>query len=239
VATTEERARLSRETVVDGALALIDAEGLEGLTIRRLAQRLGVTPMAPYWHFKNKDQLLDAVADRLWSLVDDELDPAEPWPARLRTIMERLVGVLRDHPSAASLVMTAQPDNVEACFGTMEAALGVLADAGFTPAQGAALCRHGLRTATMLAMGDPGLKPSQTPEEVEEFIRHKRIAIETLPEDRYPHVVEAARPLTTVEDSDSYFDFGIDLFVSGVEALAARRQGVGLALKNGTRVSRQ
>lgn len=223
MATTEERTRLSRETVVDGALALIDAEGLEGLTIRRLAARLGVTPMALYWHFKNKEQLLDGVADRLWSLVDTEVDTSLPWPERVRALMNSMVEVLRAHPQAASLLVTTQPEAAEHCFATMEAALAIFADAGFSPAEGAALCKHGLRTILMLTIADPGLKPKLSEEETAEFIRQKRIHLETLPRARYPHIVEAAGSLTTVEHSPTSFRFGIDLFVAGVEALAARR----------------
>jgi AcrR family transcriptional regulator len=53
-----ERTKLSRAAVVDRALWLADAEGVEALTIRRLAQELGVTPMALYWHFRNKEELI-------------------------------------------------------------------------------------------------------------------------------------------------------------------------------------
>ena len=224
MATTEERTRLSRETVVDGALALTDAEGLEGLTIRRLATHLGVTPMALYWHFKNKDELLDAVADRLWSLIDTETDQAQPWPERLRALMTAMVDVLRAHPPAAALVITTQPDAAASCFDIMEVALGIFADAGFSPAEAAALCRHGLRTTTTLAIGDPGLTPRYTEDEAAEFIRRKRIAMESLPLNRYPRMVEAAGPLTETEHPDASFAFGIDLFVAGVEALAARHR---------------
>jgi TetR/AcrR family tetracycline transcriptional repressor len=223
MATTEERARLSRETVVDGALALTDAEGLEGLTIRRLATHLGVTPMALYWHFKNKDELLDGVADRLWSLVDTKVDPGRPWAVRLRTLMESMVDVLRAHPPAASLLMTTQPDAAKNCYEIMEVALRVLQDAGFSPGEGAAICRHGLRTVTTLAIGDPGLTPRLTEEEAAEFIRRKRVSLQTLPPKQYPCLVAAATPLTEIEDPDAYFAFGIDLFVAGVEALAARK----------------
>ena len=59
------RERLSREMIVRGALALADAEGLEAVTIRRLAQEHGVTPMALYRHFREKEDLIDAVVDRL------------------------------------------------------------------------------------------------------------------------------------------------------------------------------
>ena len=205
---------------MDGALALTDAEGLEGLTIRRLATHLGVTPMALYWHFKNKEQLLDGVADRLWSLIDTDIDADLPWPARLRTLMESTVDVLRAHPPAASLMVTTQPSHAEHCFDTMEVALGIFADAGFSPAEGAALTLHGLRTVTMLAVGDPGMTPKHSEDEAAEFLRHKRIHLETLSCARYPHVVEAAEPLTKMDDSAA---FGIELFVAGVEALAARR----------------
>jgi len=57
-----ERPRLSKAAVIDGALKLADADGLDTLTIRKLATHLGVTPMALYWHFRSKEELLDAVA---------------------------------------------------------------------------------------------------------------------------------------------------------------------------------
>jgi AcrR family transcriptional regulator len=222
VATSEERARLSRETVVDGALALTDAEGLEGLTIRRLATHLGVTPMALYWHFKNKDQLLDGLADRLWSLIDTDVDPALRWPERLRALMGSMAEVLRAHPPAASLMVTTQPGDAQHCFDIIEVALGIFADAGFSPAEGAALCKHGLRTILTLTVGDPGLTPKQSEDEAAEFIRRKRLHMETLPRTRYPHLVDAAGPFSETEDPMMSFGFGIDLFVAGVEALAAR-----------------
>ena len=53
-----ERGRLTKQAVVQRALALADADGLDALTIRRLATELGVTPMALYWHFRNKEELL-------------------------------------------------------------------------------------------------------------------------------------------------------------------------------------
>ena len=53
-----ERPRLTRAAVVDRALALVDKSGLDALTIRKLATELGVTPMALYWHFRGKDELL-------------------------------------------------------------------------------------------------------------------------------------------------------------------------------------
>ncbi len=74
-ASDGDRARLSKSAVVDRALALADAPGLEALTIRRLAQDLGVTPMALYWHFRSKEDLLMALGDRVWAEIDVEPGP--------------------------------------------------------------------------------------------------------------------------------------------------------------------
>ena len=64
-----DRERLSRDTIVAGAIELADAEGLDAVTIRRLAQDHDVTPMALYWHFKDKGELLDGIAERLFADV--------------------------------------------------------------------------------------------------------------------------------------------------------------------------
>src|SRR5882724_7082554 len=62
-----DRTRLTKQAVVQRALALADSDGLDALTIRRLATDLGVTPMALYWHFRNKEELLAGLADQVWS----------------------------------------------------------------------------------------------------------------------------------------------------------------------------
>ena len=64
------RAELSRELIVDRAVEMADAEGLEAVSIRRLGQEFGVTPMALYWHVQNKDELLAAMGDRIFAGLD-------------------------------------------------------------------------------------------------------------------------------------------------------------------------
>ena len=64
------RRPLSREAVIDHALAVADLDGLDAVSIRRIAQDFGVTPMALYWHVKNKDELLAAMGDRILSVID-------------------------------------------------------------------------------------------------------------------------------------------------------------------------
>ena len=90
--------------MVDRALQLADAVGLDALTIRKLATELGVTPMALYWHFRSKDELLTGLAERVWAEIDTNVDATAPWSAQLRGLLESLLRVLRAHPAAAPLL---------------------------------------------------------------------------------------------------------------------------------------
>ena len=118
--------------MVGRAIALADAEGLDALTIRRLAQELGVTPMALYWHFRNKEELLTGLADQFWSEIDTDVDEAAPWAAQLRALLESLVGVLRTHPSASQLLVAGEKQAPAALEAT-EVTLEVLRRGGFDP----------------------------------------------------------------------------------------------------------
>jgi len=219
VAKTESR--LSREMVADGALALADAEGFEALTIRRLAQELGVTPMALYWHFKNKDELLSGVVDQLWGKVDTTRDLSRPLLEQFRALVESLVAVLREHRSLVPLLQI--PRDHEPCAGFLEAtetALEILTEYGFEVAIASAICQNALRTATALVLGEPGVAdPRQTLDDAAESIRRKRLFLESLPRNRYPRVVQAAEFLTYCENPDDHYTFGLDFFIGGVTAL--------------------
>src|SRR5215510_4745280 len=96
--------RLSRATVAEYALKLADAEGLDSVTIRRLAQELGVTPMALYWHFKNKDELLLGITDHVLASVTRTRTGRESWQRQLRKMVEALVDVMRQHPCLPALL---------------------------------------------------------------------------------------------------------------------------------------
>ena len=141
----EGRARLSKATVTDRALKLADADGLEALTIRKLAQDLGVTPMALYWHFRSKEDLLEGVAEQIWSEIDVPVDPSVPWPVQLQRGLESLIGVLRAHPAAPQLLLEHEKRN-EAALRATEAALEILRSAGFDPQHASEIARSTLWT---------------------------------------------------------------------------------------------
>jgi TetR/AcrR family transcriptional regulator, tetracycline repressor protein len=221
-ATAEEagRTRLSKAAVVDRALALSDAEGLDALTIRRLATELGVTPMALYWHFRSKEELLGGLVERVWAEIDTDVDEAADWSQQLRGLLESLVRVLREHPSAPTLLLRVEKLNSEAALVATETTLAVLRRAGFDPDRAAAIARGGLWTALMLVMSEPGFEPGMTEADRAEMQRRNRVRLALLPPDRYPHVVEAAAPLTECADPDLHYQFGADMFIAGVQAAA-------------------
>ncbi|MFE5284922.1 TetR/AcrR family transcriptional regulator [Nocardia sp. NPDC056611] len=212
--------RLSRETVADGAIALADAEGLDALTIRRLAQELGVTPMALYWHFKNKDELLAGVVDRLWEQVDTTRDRSRPLLEQFRALAESLVTVLRRHRTLVPLFQVSRDNDPSPGFlDATEAALEILTEYGLDVDSAAAICGNTLRTAVMLVLGEPGAPaPQQSADDNAEMIRRKRLRLETLPRQRYPRIVQAADALTSCE-ADRHYGFGLDFFMTALAAL--------------------
>ena len=215
-----ERTRLSKEVVVERGLALADAEGLEALTIRRLATELGVTPMALYWHFRNKKELLAALSDQVWRELDTDIDPAAPWYAQMRSLLESLLHVLRSHPSGTQLILAGEKQS-DAALVANETALDVLRRGGFDPEQAAEIARSALWTGLMLVMSE-GFKPGFTDAERVEKQRLARVRLALLPPDRFPRLVEAAEPMSICEPNYHY-KLGVDLFIAGVRALAPER----------------
>jgi TetR/AcrR family transcriptional regulator, tetracycline repressor protein len=219
-AGTEDRARLSKTAVVDRALALADDLGLEALTMRRLAQELGVTTMALYWHFRSKEELLAGLGDRVWAEIDIDLDPAADWSVQLRGLLESLVQMLRNHPCASQLLLSGEKLHGEASLLVTETALAVLQRGGFDAAHASEIAPGALWTGLMLVMSEPGYHPGIAPEERTEHQRQTSIRLAMLPPNRFPCLVAAAGPITACDDPEFHYRFGIDLFIAGVVAMA-------------------
>jgi TetR/AcrR family transcriptional regulator, tetracycline repressor protein len=219
-AQAEERPRLSKAAVVERGLALADAEGLEAVTIRRLATELGVTPMALYWHFRSKDDLLTGLADTVWSEIDVNVDGRAEWPEQLRGVMTSLVKVLRAHPSASQLLLGGEKRGSDAALVATETTLEILKRGGFDSEHAAVIARSGLFTGIMMVLSEPGYEPGMNPEEKVEHMRQTRVRLALLPPERFPRVVEAAGPLTSCDNPDFHYQVGIDMFIAGVQALA-------------------
>jgi AcrR family transcriptional regulator len=216
-----DKPRLSKRTVTENALKLADADGLDALTIRKLAQHLGVTPMALYWHFRSKEDLLEGVAEQVWGEIDVNVDPDAPWWAQLQGLLESLVEVLRAHSAAAQLLLEHEKRN-EAALRATETVLEILRTAGFDATYASTIARSALWTGITLVMSEPGFKPELTAEERTEMQRRNQVQLAMLPTARYPRLVECAGPMTTCDDPEFHYQFGIGMFVDGVRAAAER-----------------
>src|SRR5262249_4174567 len=155
--------------IVERALTVMDVEGPDAVTIRRIAQDLGVTPMALYWHVANKDELLLAMGDALLDGIAVTVTTG-PWPTQLRGVIEALIGAMRRHPAAAELVLPrilVHPDGL----ALTEFTLALLKGAGFTVAQSADLARTGLQTAIMLVTQLPGAETQAAEEQRDRLLQ--------------------------------------------------------------------
>ncbi|WP_371403042.1 TetR/AcrR family transcriptional regulator C-terminal domain-containing protein [Kribbella sp. NBC_00662] len=118
---------LDRKKIVDEAVALLDAEGLDGVTLRKLAARLGVQAPTLYWHLPNKAALVTAIAE---AIVPDPTPPApdQPWQEWLTDFALQLRAALLAHPDGARIVSMAQLSRQTAAWS--ELAMSTLADRG-------------------------------------------------------------------------------------------------------------
>ncbi len=152
-ARAHQRVPLTREHIIEGALAIVDTDGAENLTMRRLGQRLGVDPMAVYHHLPNKAAVLDGIVQHLWDGV--RLAPAEPgerWQDVLAGVFTAFRTRLLQHPRAVSIIGT-RPSVSPAMLRLVEAILQRIETAGLDGRDAMQLidCLSGLTIGKVLA----------------------------------------------------------------------------------------
>ncbi len=207
------RPRLSRERVLEAAIALADEAGSEALSMRKLGERLGVEAMSLYKHVAGKDDLLDGMVDRVFGEI--ELAREEPdWRTAVRGRAVSVRAVLRRHPWAVPL-MQSRTNPGPNTLGHLDAVLGVLLRAGFP----VALTAHALSAVDAyvygFAMQEKAL-PFDTEQRSTEVVEH---ILGAVPADRWPHLVEFSRQhvLQPGYDYGLEFEWGLDLVLDGLE----------------------
>jgi AcrR family transcriptional regulator len=127
------RTQLTRQRVVAAAIELADIDGTESISMRRLAQELGVEAMSLYTHVRNKDDLLDGMADAVISQIPPSAGEAG-WKTSLRQMALAAREVMLRHPWAPRIIETRAAPG-PAALGYINAVLGTLREGGFTIAQ--------------------------------------------------------------------------------------------------------
>ncbi|MDQ3128223.1 MAG: TetR/AcrR family transcriptional regulator C-terminal domain-containing protein [Chloroflexota bacterium] len=208
---SSSRLSLTRDRVLRAAIALADQGGIDGLSMRRLGQELGVEAMSLYNHVANKDDILSGMVDLIVS--EFELpDPGADWQAAVRLTAISAHDVLVEHPWAAS-VMLSVTGSSPARWRYMDALLGTLRRAGFSAEQ----TDHAYHTLDSHITGytlwqvQIQADPTDLPDLAERFL-------EALPVDAYPdlvaHVHQHLRDRNP--DDEGAFAFGLDLILDGL-----------------------
>ena len=210
------RQPLTRERILQVGLRLIDQQGLEAFTMRKLAQELGVDPMSLYRHFENKDALLDGVADMLWGEV--ELPGSEiGWEALLRSFATSLRALAHAHPHAYRLLCNSQSLSL-AMLRLSDVILEQLQRVGFEPKRAQEIACTVSSYAIGYAMVELSVLSSEPPEggaSGQTDIGRLTKLMRRLPRETPTRLVEVACILTDC-DMDAQFTFGLDLMLTSL-----------------------
>ena len=209
---------LTRERVVAAAVALADERGVGSLSMRTLAQQLGIEAMSLYHYVTNKDDLLDSLVDAVFSeivLPTSDMDWADAMRARAISVRE----VLHRHPWALGLLDSrASPGS--ATLRHHDAVIGVLRNAGFSVEMAA----HAFSLIDSYIYGfalQEASLPFQSPDEATAVAAN---ILDSNTIDAFPHLIEMATEyvLQPGYDYGNEYLFGLDLILDGLDRLRSR-----------------
>jgi AcrR family transcriptional regulator len=221
VGDQDRRRTLTRDRVVAEALSVIAAHGVDALSMRALATRLGVVPAALYRHVRNKEQLHDLVLDGVLAEVDHRLDPTLAWTEQVSTLAHRLRMVLESHPGIAGLLKTRDPLGPHS-LAVAEAFLAPLHAAGLpAPETGLAFAllydyTLGFALSGPTSINELRVRDAATRTKLHAFLR-------SLPADRFPTLVAVGEHVW-VDNRDERFTTGLATLIDGLETARRRRR---------------
>jgi AcrR family transcriptional regulator len=213
-----DRSPLTRERVLQAAIEVADRDGLDGLSMRRLGQELGVEAMALYRHVRDKDDLLDGIIDIVVGQIERPR-PGKAWKASIRAQVMAARRVMLRHPWARR-VLEERGTTGPAVLAYIESILAILRDGGFS----LDLAHHTMHVLGSRFFGftqDVFEDSSDGPSSEADAIAMGAMAA------TFPHITELATSVSHEGvlgacDDDVEFAFGLDLILDGLE----RQRGV-------------
>jgi AcrR family transcriptional regulator len=224
------RERTTPEAIVTAAVAIIDSEGLDALTVRHLAAELGVAPMTVYSYVRGKEEILDLVVDSVAG--DIVLPPADrDWRSRALELGHNLRSALLAHPDGARLI-SERPITSPNAFRLFDAGLGIFRSAGFRDLEAvAAYFAFGNYVMGCAAQDTAAIRAIRTENGGDAHTPNPAEAVQLLPVERYPNVRalapyiygEAGRSPAAGVDAGAdpalaRFDFGLESLLDGLGA---------------------
>jgi AcrR family transcriptional regulator len=222
-AEARQREPLTKERILRSAVALADDGGVDPLSMRRIAEDLGVVPMALYKHVANKDEMLDGMVDVVIDEIDPPLEGAD-WKTAIRQRVLSARRALLRHPWASRVIETrAAP--TPTLIGYMDEMVGILLGGGFS----IDLTHHAMHAMGSRLLGFSQELFDDTPDDPPEI---QAIAMQQMAE-AYPNISAMVAGITHDDetvvglgcDDQFEFEFALDLMLDGLERLR-EREGV-------------
>ncbi len=210
----KQREKLTRDRVIDAALRIMDDEGLDAVSMRRVGRELGVEAMSLYHHVHDKEDLLLGIRERVLS---EFLDPGTEgdWEVRARAAARSWRHILRDHPNVMVLISESKRfEMTAASMRPTETALRLLREVGLPEDDAVkAYCALG-GFIVGFVMFEIGVTRASGPEDEP---RTPEGLMAALPADEFPCFMSSL-PYLMQGDIDQRFEYGLDLLIAGIRS---------------------
>jgi len=214
------RVPLTREAIIEAGLRVLDRDGIEGLSMRRVGEELGTGPASIYWHVRNKGELLQLLYERVMEEVRlPEPDPSR-WPEQLRELARQVRDIMHRHRDIARISLGRIPSG-PTIAGLTEWLFQLMSPAGIPDRTVAYLADlFGLYVGAYTFEESLGMA-SPTGEDLppDQIVTMFRDYMASLPADRFPHIHRTLDHLFDT-DFDARFEFGIDVILRGIRTYA-------------------
>ena len=217
---------VTQDALVAAALVVLNRDGLDGLSMRRVAAELGVQAASLYWHVAHKEELLDLLADALLIGLDLDVPADADWREQTRVMAHAYRDHLKSRRDAARVISGRFIIGTNAA-ALMDRALGVFRAGGFAPDEAAAAL-HLVYVAHVQGFVVQEIEPMRavealgdTPADAMDVVTAE---LDELGPDRFPHLAEVAGYLTTI-NLDARFTWGLDCILDGLEHRLTQRAG--------------
>lgn len=209
----KSRRPLSRQRIVKTALKIADQEGVAGLSMRRLASKLKVEAMSLYYHFKNKDEILDELVDLIFAEIDWSPTPDTPWQEAMNQRAHAVRAILLKHTWAIGM-LESRKNPGPATLRHHDAVLGCLLQADFSPV----LVAHSYAVLDSFIYGFVQQElaiPAQSDDELQEMATSMA---QSMPTTTFPHLQTMTAQHYSKPDYSfaAEFDFGLELIIAGL-----------------------
>lgn len=201
--------KLTLDVLVEAASRLITDEGYDALNMRRLAKECGVGVMTLYGYVRTKDELLQALADRLFQLVDLPDEEDLPWPEHIARVLRSVRAIFLEHPELVPITAMHRLDGPGAYRGA-ESLFGALHRAGLSGAD----VVHAFDTLVAFTLGFV-----QREVGTDRATGGPMPGLAQLPREEFPRVIELAGHMIA-RDTDAAFEVGLQLLIAGIGARA-------------------